>query len=251
MSESPPLPPPEPSQPWDLPLYLVGGFGLYLVASLAYGAAFVRDPNDLPLNIVVGLFALNLACLGGMTLVLGVWRKRLTLAELGVWPVRWEWRYLFWAAGLAVAFMPIRMVLALGAQWLLEGSFDSLQMRENLFSAGQNSVGEAAVMLLWAGLLVPLSEELYFRGLLLRWFQPRLGLWPRVLVVALLFALAHFDNVGSMVSTFFLGVFCAYAVERTRSIWFAVAIHAVNNSLALGLLYGLLWLSTWLKTFAP
>ena len=43
-----------------------------------------------------------------------------------------------------------------------------------------------------------------------------------------------------MASTFFLGVLCALAYERSRSLWLSIAIHAVNNSLAVLLLYAAL-----------
>lgn len=247
---APPPALPEPSRSWDLPLYLLGGFGLYLLTSVGYALLLQRlGIQTLSLPVVLGMLTLNLLCFGGMTLALGVGRQRLTLAELGVWPLRWEKSYLFWALGLAIAFMPVRLALAGAVAWLLQESPDNLQARADLLGAGTDTLGGAALMLLWAGVLVPISEELYFRGLLLRWFQPRLGLWPRVLVVAALFGVAHFDSPGLMLSAFLLGVFCTYAFERTRSIWFPIAIHAINNSLALLLYYVLLWLTDWLSTF--
>jgi membrane protease YdiL (CAAX protease family) len=178
-----------------------------------------------------------------MTWVLGVGRGRFTWAEIGFWPARWQPWYLAAALGLMVAFTPLRALLALAVQWLLEGSLDSLQSRSDLLGTGLDSPVAFGLTLLFAGLLVPISEELYFRGLLLRWFQPRLGRWPRIVLTAVLFGLAHFDSVGVMVSTFLLGLFCADAYERTRSIWFAIAIHAVNNSVAVFLLYFTVWVT--------
>lgn len=232
----------EPSTVWDLPVYLLGGFGLFVVASVVVGA-WLAPTGEVSLTVALAAYALNCLCLGGMTWVLGVWRGRFTWAEIGFWPARWQAWYLAAAVGLMVAFTPLRALLALAAQVLLEGGMESLQSRSALLGTGMDSAAGFVLTLLFAGLLVPISEELYFRGLLLRWFQPRLGRWSRIVLTATLFGLAHFDSVGVVVSTFLLGLFCAYAYERTRSIWFAIAIHAVNNSVAVLLLYFAAWLT--------
>jgi membrane protease YdiL (CAAX protease family) len=228
---------------------LFGGFGVFLVASAVYGAAALPENQPITLPIAVGAFVLNVLIFVGATAVLGVWRKRFTWAEIGWWPIKWDWSYLFWAIGLAVGFLPIRAALAFAAQSLLGGGMDDLQNRADLLGAGSHSWIGFAMTLLWVGILVPISEELYFRGLLWRWFQPRLAFWPRLLILSALFGLAHFDSVGVMVSTFLLGLFCAYAYERTRSIWCPIAIHAVNNSLSVILLYFALWLAKFLGNF--
>jgi membrane protease YdiL (CAAX protease family) len=57
------------------------------------------------------------------------------------------------------------------------------------------------------------------------------------LLSSALFALGHFDSAGVVASSFFLGLVCAVALERGRSLWLPVAIHALNNSLAVMLLY--------------
>ena len=86
-------------------------------------------------------------------------------------------------------------------------------------------------------MLAPISEELYFRGLIHRWFQSRLRFWPRVLLSSAIFGLAHFDSIGVAVSSFMLGLINAVAYERSESVWLPIAIHMITNSFGVILLY--------------
>jgi membrane protease YdiL (CAAX protease family) len=85
----------------------------------------------------------------------------------------------------------------------------------------------AALVVLIGGLVVPLGEELLFRGLgygVLR----RLGRVAAVLLTAAVFALAHGLNVV-FAAAFVLGVVNAVLYERTGSIWPPAAAHATFN----------------------
>ncbi len=62
-------------------------------------------------------------------------------------------------------------------------------------------------------------------------------MWSAVLLSALLFGLAHFDSPGVAVSSVVLGAVAALMYERTRSIWACIALHALNNSVAISLVY--------------
>ena len=96
------------------------------------------------------------------------------------------------------------------------------------------------VSLLIIAVLVPISEELYFRGLLYRWFRLRFRLWPAVLLSSLLFGLAHYDSLAVVISSFVLGVVNALAMERTKSIWVPIVMHAVTNGVAVAVMYAFL-----------
>lgn len=96
-------------------------------------------------------------------------------------------------------------------------------------------------------LLAPLYEELLFRRVLFARFwhagRPHLGMW----LSGLAFALAHElpgINGSPLLSTLCLilvytGMGAAFALLywRTASLWSAILAHALNNALALGLLF--------------
>ena len=89
-----------------------------------------------------------------------------------------------------------------------------------------------ALSVLGMGVIVPIAEELYFRGLIHSGLKSRLGYWPRVLLSSLIFGLAHFDALGVAVSAFTLGIANAVAFEKSESIWLPIAIHAITNTIA-------------------
>jgi membrane protease YdiL (CAAX protease family) len=85
----------------------------------------------------------------------------------------------------------------------------------------------ATLVVLIGGLVVPLGEELLFRGLAYGVLR-RLGRVVAVVLTAGVFALAHGLNVV-FAAAFLLGVVNAVLYERTGSIWPPAAAHAVFN----------------------
>jgi uncharacterized protein len=97
----------------------------------------------------------------------------------------------------------------------------------------------AVGMLVLAGLVVPLAEELLFRGVLYAWLRSRLGIVLSVVISAAIFGLAHGD-IPIAVGVAFMGVIQALIYEGSKSIWTTFIMHAINNSLKVLLLYALL-----------
>jgi len=93
------------------------------------------------------------------------------------------------------------------------------------------------VMFIGVGILAPISEELYFRGLLHDWFRQRWGMWASIIASSVFFGLAHFDSIGVLVSSFIMGIAMAYVYEKTKTLWITIAIHIITNSIAVFLLY--------------
>ena len=89
-------------------------------------------------------------------------------------------------------------------------------------------------------LLAPFAEEVMFRGFLFQWLARRFGLWTGILVSSFLFAAFHWDLFG-FANSFLLGIFAALLLRASRSLWPAIALHALWNVLfvlfALGVLH--------------
>ncbi len=79
--------------------------------------------------------------------------------------------------------------------------------------------------------LVPLAEELFFRGLLLAWARQRWGPWPAALAVSLLFGLLHLPQGLLIPMTLLSLALCSLTLRARSAIW-AVALHACWNGLA-------------------
>ncbi|WP_412028785.1 CPBP family intramembrane glutamic endopeptidase [Deinococcus yunweiensis] len=89
-------------------------------------------------------------------------------------------------------------------------------------------------MLLAAGLLVPLAEEVAFRGLMMRGQERAAGFTVAALATTAAFAVAH-GVPASVAGILPLAYVLARLVQHTGSIWNAVIVHALNNTLSVGL----------------
>ena len=191
-----------------------------------------------PLFVSGLTYSLNVLCLVGTVYLWGIRRHKFSWNDIGLVPVRWHWSYVLIAIGVLLALLPLRMILGVAIEFIIHGNLDSLQMRQSVLTmAGSLTWLNFVVTLLGAGLLAPISEELYFRGLIHRWFQPRFGFWVRVVLSSTIFGLAHYDSAAVIISGFIMGVALAVAYERSRSIWLPITIHVLNNSLAVIFIY--------------
>jgi uncharacterized protein len=97
-------------------------------------------------------------------------------------------------------------------------------------------------LLIGAIVLAPIGEELFFRGMVFQALRKRMELWPAMGISAVLFALAHMLQ-GTMaqrllifIIIFPLGMLLAWAFERRRSIVAPIILHAVFNTIQVGLM---------------
>ncbi len=86
--------------------------------------------------------------------------------------------------------------------------------------------------LLAVGIIAPIGEELLFRGALLRLLRINLPTAWAVVLQGLLFGIYHMNLVQAP-PTAVLGIILGVVVMLTHSIWPAIAIHIVNNTLAI------------------
>lgn len=90
------------------------------------------------------------------------------------------------------------------------------------------------VLFLAAGLLIPLAEEVAFRGLLMRGHERAAGFMVAALTSTFAFSLAH-GVPASIAGILPLAYVLARVVQHSGSLWNSVIIHAANNTLAVAL----------------
>ncbi|HEX8362782.1 MAG TPA: CPBP family intramembrane glutamic endopeptidase [Longimicrobium sp.] len=77
------------------------------------------------------------------------------------------------------------------------------------------------------------AEEVVFRGYPFHVLVQGMGVWPAVLVTSALFATGHASNPNvtwlAVMNIFLAGIMLAVAYLRTRSLWFATALHLAWN----------------------
>lgn len=89
-------------------------------------------------------------------------------------------------------------------------------------------------------ILVPILEELLFRGLLQSWLKLKIGRmgWA-IALTSLIFALFHystsqgFTNIELLSSLFLLSCFLGYLYERQHSLWASIGLHGFFNAMSI------------------
>lgn len=86
---------------------------------------------------------------------------------------------------------------------------------------------------LWASaialvVVAPLTEEVFFRGLVLRGFVRRYSRGKAIVLSSLLFAITHLTP-NQFLSAFVIGCFLAWIVLETGSLWLALFVHVIVN----------------------
>lgn len=142
------------------------------------------------------------------------------------------------AMGLGVGVaLQIAVVLVVFVFSRLVPSFDTSQIS----GAIERNIADAPLvrklaLAFTAAVLAPISEELFYRGMLLAAVKQRVGKVLGLLISSALFGLAHL-NVFSFVLLFGVGVVLALLATRTESLLTSIACHvSFNTAAVVGLL---------------
>lgn len=121
------------------------------------------------------------------------------------------------------------LVVALGTD---QQETEQIRLVRTMTEGGSASVGPILTLLLFA-LVVPVVEEIVFRGLLLGGMSRHISFGAANLIQATLFALVHGDP-PRLPYYLALGLIAGWLVGRYRSVGPAILLHALNNAIATG-----------------
>ena len=236
----PPALPPFDTMPWRgrtflwMSLAIISGvlMGATLLALLLLPATSTGDEVTLTTAYMVAVLALQGVVMLLCIYLFGMLRQRLGWQQIGFTPISWQW--IGRALGLTILLRVGVTLLALALAPLGIVS----EQANSLAPEGFSWLG-AIGMLLFGGIVVPLAEEIFFRGMLYRWLRSRWSIRVATLVSSLIFALIHVE-LATIIPAFLIGLVCAVSFERSRSLWTPFLIHCANNLIGIGLLYALL-----------
>jgi len=227
---------PVPSAIWDFILYLLVGVGLFALASYGISLLF---PIGTPASTAAHYLA-NLLVFSGVSYFLGIRRKRVTWSKIGFKPLVFTPWYFVLGFGLFILLLPLRGILAVLALKLTGAGYETLLYRSQIIMANGFSWFNALVGIVAAGILIPFAEEFYFRGLWYTTLRTRLPVVPAVIISSLLFGLGHADSIAVVAASTVIGIVNAIAYEKSHSLWLPIIIHAVNNTIAMIVLFSVL-----------
>ena len=166
--------------------------------------------------IRTGLFGLH-----GTVLVYALWRERTRLSDWLVFRTKDA------LAGAAAG----GMILLLGAGYGLALRKVGIEL-PNMASQLRAIVPSLPLLLAWGALLVPVTEELLFRGRMLRALDGLAGRKVSVVATSAAFMLVHGIPVA-FPAYFVFGLIFAFLRRRTGGLVAPIVAHAVNNFLGI------------------
>jgi hypothetical protein len=160
-------------------------------------------------------------------------------------PLRWsDWRRVFacrWGAlrtaatcGLALAVLRLTALACIALANGAAGAASGTSMTEDVLRAFGDRYGVAALVA-YAVLLLPLCEELLFRGMMLGAASRFVGFAAASLFQALLFTLLH-ESLALAPFYLVVGLVCAELRRSSGGLRAPLLVHAGNNALAIAAL---------------
>ena len=169
-------------------------------------------------NLMVGLTLLNSVVVGAVFMAL-----RWSPFSRSYMQKR-PWAVLIWTALLALGSIPLAD--ALSSLTNVKMPAEELQLLTTLVTHPWDWIA--------VGVLVPIAEEMVFRGAILRTLLTLCGhrwRWGAIVLSALLFGLAH-GNMAQLLNATLLGCLLGWLYYRSGSIAPGIVFHMVNNSVA-------------------
>lgn len=164
--------------------------------------------------------AYSLSLIGAVWLVF-VRGLRASFAELG-------WRQISWRAKLAAAAIGLA---SLGVSWAAFEALGAAGIDYGDYSLGFSSetrLVQALTLAAFAGIIGPIAEEIFYRGILFRWMRQRASFWPAAIGSSILFGFAHIQT-AAIANAAIAGVVFAILYERSGSLLVPAIAHQAWN----------------------
>ena len=222
--------------------------GVYIVAFLLAGLATLpllrlMEPEADLTNIVVTIIA-ALVILGVLLLWLSMyhrgWLEAMRLPAPGTWRKEIGSGVLF---GLGLYPVMVIVVGGLLVYLLQTISGEHVEAPEQV-GEHLSAIG-TALTIVYAIVIAPVGEELFFRGVLFRSLRDRHGFWVGAVGSAVGFGLIHFipgsaiDAALLMIVMFLTGIALCFLYERRGTIVAPLATHITFNVIGIVLIFGL------------
>lgn len=207
------------------------GYGTTIVLGLfvlVVAGAFGASTKDPPPGVSIGLTVLQNLALIAAAYFFAMLSGRPTAADFGLRPAR-LWRSVRLLVAIWIGFYVVSGI------WAAVMDLEEQQTLPDELGA-DGSLLNALVVIGLVTVIAPLGEELFFRG----FFYGALRNWRGPVIAAILsggvFGGVHVGSspIGYLVPLAFFGIGLCLLYEWTGSLYPPIALHALNNSIALG-----------------
>ena len=136
-----------------------------------------------------------------------------------------------------LAFVPVYMGMVRAQIWLADRLGVTPPLQEPVRIATlTDSLGVLVMLTIFAVVVAPVTEELYFRAFMQSAMRRRLREREAITAGALVFACVH-QNWFALLPLFALGLLLGYLYERTQSLVAPVTVHVLHNAAMLAMIF--------------
>jgi CAAX protease family protein len=224
--------------PWTAPVALLAVLAVALLGGAAVAVVAViagADLDDPPAGFNIAATAVQDIGMVAIAVAFARYSGSLGAVELGLRHPRWR-RALAWMAATWFGF------LVFSASWVTALGINERQDVPDELGADESTLALVGVTIL-VTVMAPVCEEIFFRGFFFRSLRNWRGPWVAAVVTGLVFGGVHVfgSPVGYLLPLAAFGFGLCLLYWRTGSLLPCIALHALNNSLALGAAQGWDW----------
>jgi membrane protease YdiL (CAAX protease family) len=213
------------------------GVSFFAAQALVLGVAWLLTRVNVPLSSInealLSTISTALVYILTLLLVIGLpWlinkNNKTSLNDIGLKNLP-TWMDIFITPAGFIVYLILSAFLIMLATNFLPG-FDANQIQEVGFS-GLSQRYEFILAFVVLVVIVPISEEVLFRGFLFGKLLKKIPIWAAVMVTSVLFAFLHGAwNVA--IDTFALSIVLCVLRQITGSIWPSILLHMTKNGIA-------------------
>lgn len=135
---------------------------------------------------------------------------------------------------ILAVFLGLSLWLIITGGLTLMETYGVMQQQFKNFEELTGSIVEGSIFItvLAVGIVVPFTEEFLFRGVVQKTLSKGMSIKSAIILQGVLFGVYHFNLIQGLYATL-LGIVYGYVTYKCKSLWPAVIMHVVNNSIAI------------------
>ena len=182
----------------------------------------------------LALYAIHPLALLGAVYALMIRTGRYQWRDLGMVPATARWNRIGLLAGIGM--VPLVYLVVQIAHQVIGGDAPQGTQITHPTPGSLLFWANFVTLFLYIGILIPIAEELFFRGVVFGRLRSRFDFWPANIATALAFGLIHMQSVEISLALMAGGIVLGWLYERSNSLVPSILAHQAFNTVGVVML---------------